>query len=116
MLIMTQDGKRLINSEHTSLIFISETPDEVEIFATVEADVSLGTFGNMNHAKKVLRFLAEASVDPEAQDKITCVPTCEELANAESASKKFAQAFCKAKKNDRLDPFSLLSELLNNKS
>jgi len=79
MQILSQDGKRLINGDYVSSIYISETPDEVKLMAAADEDIVLGTYATAEHAEMVLRFIGVCSVDPDTQNKITTLPTRDDM-------------------------------------
>lgn len=75
MHIMTQDHKKLINSEYVSEFYIKETDKNVELIAVGDTDILLGTYSKQEHAEMVLEFIGHCLVDEEAQTKVTQVPS-----------------------------------------
>ncbi len=79
MQIMTQDHKRLINSEYVSQFYIVEDDKGVKLMAATDVDVTLGSYSKPEHAEMALKFIGICLVDEDAQNKITQVPTREDM-------------------------------------
>lgn len=79
MQIMSQDGRRLVNGDYASQIYIEETPEGAKLMAATDEDVLLGTYGKVEHAEMALKFIGVCMVDEDAQNKITQVPTREDM-------------------------------------
>ena len=79
MQIMTQDHKRLINSEYVSQFYIVEDDKGVKLMAATDVDVTLGSYSTPEHAEMALKFIGICLVDEDAQNKITQVPTREDM-------------------------------------
>lgn len=88
MQIMTQDHRRLVNSEYVSQLFIEPTDDGAKLMAAADVDILLGTYGKMEHAEMALEFIGVCMVDEDAQGKITQVPTREDMAHGDELLNK----------------------------
>lgn len=80
MQVMSQDGRRLVNGDYVSQFYIEETPEGVRLMAATDVDVVLGTYDKADHAEMALKFIGVCMVDEDAQNKITQVPTREDMA------------------------------------
>lgn len=80
MQVMSQDGRRLVNGDYVSQFYIEETPEGVRLMAATDVDVVLGTYDKVGHAEMALKFIGVCMVDEDAQNKITQVPTREDMA------------------------------------
>ena len=81
MYIMTQDERRLVNSDYVSQFYIEKTPEVAKIIAdTTDMNILLGTYDNVGHAENVLEFIVICMVDKDRQSKITQVPAQEDMA------------------------------------
>lgn len=83
MQIMSQDHKRLVNSEYVSQFYVEETESGVKLIAAADVDILLGTYDKPEHAKRALNFISVCMVDEDAQGKITQTPTREDMALSE---------------------------------
>ena len=79
MQVMTQDHKRLINSEYVSQFYITETDEGVKLIAVADTGITLGTYSKPEHAEMALKFIGICLVDEDAQNKITQVPTRKDM-------------------------------------
>lgn len=72
MQIMSQDGLRLVNSDYVKQFYIEETPEGAKLTADTGASIlPFGTYDNIEHAKKALKFINFCMVDEDAQKKCT---------------------------------------------
>lgn len=80
MQIMTQDHKRLINSEYVSQFYIVEDDKGVKLMAETDmVHIELGAYSKPEHAEMALKFIGICLVDEDAQNKITQVPTRKDM-------------------------------------
>lgn len=84
--IMSQDKRTLVNSDYVRQFYIEENHKGVQLMATTDTDIQLGTYNNIGHAEKALEFIGICLVDKGRQNKITQVPTPEDIAEAENFS------------------------------
>lgn len=95
MVIMSQNKQVLINSEYVREIFIAPAGDtsrvdteagKVRLVAATDENVIIGMFKEVKHAVGALEFIAVCMVDEEAREKITHVPTQENMELSERMS------------------------------
>lgn len=79
MYIMSQNHKMLINSDNVKLFYIEETPEGVSLMAEVYKEFCLGTYDKLEHAELALEFIGYCLVSKNTHDKITQVPSRDEL-------------------------------------
>lgn len=83
MFLQTQNGKSLINADFVSQIYLEDTASgEVKLMAVTDDEILLGTYKKTEHAEMAMRFIGIALVNPDAQGKITCVPTRDDMEQA----------------------------------
>lgn len=81
MQIMSQDGRRLVNSDYVKQFYIEVIHEGTRLIADTDACViQLGTYDNVDHAKDALEFIGICMVDKDKQNKITQAPTQEDMA------------------------------------
>ncbi len=79
MQILSQNGRRLINGDYVSQFFIEETENGAKLMAAADVDIFLGAYDKVDHAEMALKFIGVCMVDEDAQNKITRVPTREDM-------------------------------------
>lgn len=81
MYIMSQDGHRLVNSDYVKQFYIEKIHEGARLIAETDTSIiQLGTYDNIDHAKDALEFIGICVVDKDKQNKITQVPTQEDMA------------------------------------
>jgi len=111
MQIMSQDRKHLINADHAHMFYISETPEEATLFAAIlDGDIVIGTYEKPSHAEMALKFIATSRADPEDRDKITMIPTREELESIDDISSKMPKGLLRKIFSDLAEQLSENSE------
>ncbi len=101
MQIMTQDGRRLVNGDYVSQIYIEQRGSDIALMAASDADILLGTYDNTEHAEKVLRFIGTCMVDEDTQGKLTQVPTREDMKKADALLSKRLNSDCTRERFER---------------
>lgn len=84
MQIMSQDSRTLLNGDYVSKFFLEESDEGVKLMAAADEDIFLGSYAKMGHAEMALKFIGVCMVDEDAQNKITQVPTREDMEMGDS--------------------------------
>ena len=79
MYIMAQNHKMLINSDNVKLFYLETSSEGSSVMAEIDSDISLGTYDKLEHAELVLEFIGYSLVNKDTQNKITQVPSRDEL-------------------------------------
>jgi hypothetical protein len=80
MQIMSQDRRRLVNSEAVSQFYIEPANTTTELYAVADGrDVLLGDYDKTEHAESALKFIGVCMVDEDTKGKITQVPSRKDM-------------------------------------
>jgi long-subunit acyl-CoA synthetase (AMP-forming) len=80
MYIMTQDHKRLINSEYIGQIYVVEDNGKTGLYIVLDDDeMLLGAYEKAEHADDALKFVGVCLVDKDSQGKIIQLPSLKDM-------------------------------------